>query len=269
MSFWLLYAVGVVLVLWVLGNICTTLLQDYFIFRPRRLPQDYRYRFMGHFEEIWLQAKHGGRLNVLYFNSLNLGEPKGLVLYYHGNSSNLARWGHLHQYFGEQGYDFLAYDYRGFGKSSGRRTEATLFADALQVYDYACTLCPPSRIVIVGRSMGSAFACRVAAQHPCRRLILETPFYNMPKLFYTYYPFLPPVFLFKYRFTNCRHLKQARMPVCIFQGTNDWVVPYKCAVQLKDCLKPHDEFITIPDGGHNNLQFYDVYNLKMRELLQT
>jgi hypothetical protein len=89
----------------------------------------------------------------------------------------------------------------------------------------------------------------------------------MKELFYNYYPFLPRVFMFKYRFFNEKHLARVQCPVYIFQGTDDWVVPYSSAAKLEKSLKPQDEFITVPGGGHNNLLFYDIYNLKMQEIL--
>jgi pimeloyl-ACP methyl ester carboxylesterase len=63
-------------------------------------------------------------------------------------------------------------------------------------------------------------------------------------------------------------VRQVQCPIYIFQGTNDWVVPYKCAKKLQKWLKPADEFITIAGGSHNNLIFYDLYNRKMQKILK-
>ncbi len=259
------YGVLAVIWLWVLGNLFTYPLQDYFIFRPRKLRQDYQYAFATQTTEIFLETPHGGRLNALWFRTK---EPlRGVILYFHGNSGNLARWGHFHHYFAQLGYDFFVYDYRGFGKSSGRRNERLMHEDAAAAYTYVRQYYDPEQIVVMGRSLGAAFATRVAAHNTIRLLILETPFAGMKELFYTYYPFLPRVFVFKYRLFNQETLAKVRCPVYIFQGTYDWVVPYKNAAQLQKYLKPTDEFIVVPDGGHNNLLFYDIYNLKMQEIL--
>lgn len=249
---------------WLLGNLFTYPFQDYFIFRPRKLKRSYSFSFSAQPEEIFINTLHGGKINALWFR---VPQPKGLVLYFHGNAGNLARWGHLHHRFTRFGYDFFVYDYRGFGKSTGSRNEHILYEDATAIFKHVLQYFPPEQIVVFGRSMGSAFACKVAAEAPVNKLILETPFSSMKELFYYYYPFLPKIFAFKYHFPNRKYLQNVQCPVYVFQGTEDWVVPYTCAARLKSHLKPEDEFITIPGGGHNDLLFFDIYNLKMEEIL--
>lgn len=249
----------------VLGNVFTYPLQGLFIFRPRRLAKDYRFRFEAPFEEITLPVRHG-HLNALWFRRPE-GAPEGVVLYFHGNSANLVRWGNLYHYFFRKGYDFFVYDYRGFGKSRGRRSEGLLYEDAREVYRHVRQYYAPDRIVLFGRSLGTAFACRLAAEEPARLLILETPFAGMRDLFYTYYPLLPRLFLFKYRLANRPYLGKVACPVVIFQGTADRVVPYTSAVQLQPLLKEGDVFVTIPMGRHNDLMIYEAYQRKMDAIL--
>ncbi len=256
---------ALLLFFWLLGNAFTLLWQDHFIFRPQKLSAEYEYTFEEPFTEIFLDTPDGGRLNALWFKRIN---AKGVVLFFHGNAGNLARWGHLHHFFHRLGYDFFVYDYRGYGKSTGKRTEHLLYEDARGMYQYLKQFYGESQIVLFGRSLGSAFASRVAVESKAKMLILETPFYSMRRLFYAYYPFLPRLFFFKYHFSNHHYLRQVKCPIYIFQGTKDWVVPYKCAARLQKWLKPTDEFITIPGGSHNNLLFYDIYNRKLQAFLE-
>lgn len=239
-------------------------MQDYFIFRPKKLKLDFSYPYETSFQEVFIETPKNGKINALWFQK---EKSKGVVLYFHGNAGSLERWGHLYHYFHRLGYDYFVYDYRGYGKSTGKRTEALMYQDALAMLEYLKNYYTIEQIIVFGRSLGSAFASRVAASNPVKALILETPFYSMYNLFYTYYPFLPRFFFFKYPFHNTRYLEKVQCPIYIFQGTNDWVVPYKCAVRLKKSLKLQDEFITIPGGSHNNLLFYDLYNRKMEEIL--
>lgn len=250
---------------WLLGNSFTFLWQDHFIFRPQKLPEDYTYSFEQPFSEIFLDTSDGGKLNALWFKRIN---AKGVILFFHGNAGSLARWGHLYHFFHRLGYDYFVYDYRGYGKSNGKRSEHLLYEDSMTIFNYVKQFYPEEKIILFGRSMGSAFASRVAQESKVKMVILETPFYSMRRLFYSYYPFLPRIFFFKYHFSNHHYLRQVQCPIYIFQGTNDWVVPYKCAARLKKWLKPTDEFITITGGSHNNLLFYDIYNRKLQELLE-
>lgn len=251
--------------LWLLGNLLTTVGQDYFIFRPTRLRARESLHFAEQPQEVWLSTPARGRIHALWFRR---PDSEGVVLYFHGNSGNVARWGHLHHYFRRFDYDFFVFDYRGFGKSRGKQNEALLQADAEAVYAYLRRYYPASCIVIFGRSIGSGPASYLASRAPARQLILETPFDSMPGLFYSYYPFLPRVFAFKYRFRNDRYLLRVQCPVLILQGQKDKVVPYTCAERLRPRLKASDEFIRIPEGRHNDLLIYDIYNQKMRNWLR-
>ena len=262
---WFTYLVIGMVCAWGIGNLFTGPFQHWFIFRPKKLPQDFAYQFEAPYEELFIDTPQGGRLNALWFRAD--APAKGAVLYFHGNAGSLERWGHLHYFFIRQGYDFLVYDYRGFGKSTGRRSQKIMYNDAMAFYHFARKHYAPEQIQLYGRSLGSAFASRVAAEQPARALVLETPFYSLTDLFYTYYPFLPRAFYLRYRFSNARSLRQVQMPVTIFQGTDDLIVPYRSAARLKPLLKPGDAFHTVPGAGHNNLLFYDIYNRKMEEIL--
>ncbi len=262
---WFTYLVVGAICLWGVGNLFTGPLQHWFIFRPKKLPQAHAFQFEAPFEELFLDAPHKGRLNALWFKAD--APAKGVVLYFHGNAGSLERWGHLHHFFVRQGYDFLVYDYRGYGKSTGKRSQKIMYDDAMAFYRFARNHYAPDKIVLYGRSLGSVFASRVASEQAARMLVLETPFYSLTDLFYTYYPFLPRAFYLRYRFSNARSLRRVEMPVAIFQGTEDLIVPYRSAARLKRLLKTGDQFYTVPGASHNNLLFYDIYNRKMEEIL--
>ena len=267
MEFWLSVLLLIAIAL-VVGNLFTGVLQDYFIFRPERLSQDFTFSFQRPYEELFLPAAKGGRLNALWFRQAVLPEARGVILYFHGNSGSLRRWGHLHYLFARLGYDFFTFDYRGYGKSRGPRSEALLYDDAQTVYDFVRQHYPAESVVIFGRSLGSAFASWLAGRVEARMLILETPFASMRHLFKGYFPFMPPVFHFKYLFPNYRWLKQVRIPVYIFQGDEDLVVPLKVAARLQAYLKPGDRFFRISGGSHNNLLYYDTYVVEMERVLE-
>jgi len=264
----LVYILSGFLGLLLLGNLFTYVLQDLFIFRPDKLTSGHEFHFEADYEELSLCGKAGGRLNALWFHLPKKQQCRGVVLYFHGNSGNLARWGNLYHFFFRFGYDFFVCDYRGFGKSRGPRTEALLYDDARLMYEYLRRFYPPEKIIIFGRSIGSAMACRLASEMPARSLVLETPFASMRDLFYTYYPFLPRLFLFKYIFPNREYLPRVSYPVYIFQGTADFIVPERCAARLRPALKPADRFITIEMGRHNDLMIYDRYHRQMDEILR-
>ena len=268
MEVFVLFTIAVIIVLLIIGNIFTYPLQDYFIFRPKKLPGKHTFQFERPYEEQEIRSTHQGRLNALWFKKdPRRKSEKGLILFFHGNASNLARWGHLYHYFFKFGYDYFVYDYRGYGKSRGRRNERIMYEDAEAIYEFVKEHYPVNKIIIYGRSIGCSFATYLATKAEPPLVVLETPFSNIRDLFYTYFPFLPRLFLFKYNLRNHHFIQQVKAPVYIFQGTHDLIVPYKCAAKLIPYLKAEDAFYTIPGGRHNDLIFYDIYDRKMKEIL--
>lgn len=213
-----------------------------------------------------LSTPNNGKINVLWFRNKEKNRP--VILYFHGNSGNLDGWGKLCYYFDNLGYDFIVYDFRGFGKSRGSSSEANFHSDASAVYDFASEHYSPQEIVLFGRSMGSGVASKLSSDVDARLLILETPYYSIKGLFKSYYPFLPTrLFIFKYTFPVFKWIEKAKMDVFIFQGTRDIVVPYRCAARLKPYLKDQEHFITIKNGKHSNLSQFDRYNAELKGIL--
>ncbi len=109
----------------------------------------------------------------------------------------------------------------------------------------------------------------LAARVPARMLVLETPFDNIRGLMASHLrrevlPFEPA-----FRFPNDRHLDMADLPVLIFHGTRDRVVPFASAAKLKQFLNPGDEFVTIEGGAHNNLGKFPLYRERLANWLMS
>lgn len=191
----------------------TAYLQKKALFRPTTLPADYRFTFDHPFREVFLDTPDGARLNLLHFPS-NWTHRRGVVLYFHGNRDNLQRWGNMHADFTSRGFDFVAPDYRGYGKSTGEPNERTYYEDARLVYDWLREDCPAHRLILFGRSLGTGMACYLAAHVRAKSLVLETPFDNIGGLMASHIgrteiPFTPAFF-----FPNDRHLRQTECRHC-------------------------------------------------------
>lgn len=244
----------------------TDLLLKRLLFRPVKLKPKHQFRFNARFSEYWIDTTDGLRINALYFPTPTL-HKQGLVLYFHGNRDNLQRWGAMHRPFTELGYDFLIPDYRGYGKSEGEPDEHGILQDADLLYQKALDSWPPEKIILYGRSLGSGPASYLAARRKARMLILETPFDHVKGLVKSHLRREKIGFEPSVQFPNVEHLRQAALPILIFHGTRDLVVPYACAVKLKAVLKPGDLFITIQGGSHNNLGKFPEYQYQLEAWL--
>lgn len=255
----------IVLVYGVIG-IILHFLQERFLFHPVQLPRNYKYQFADSFIEKEIVFNNTDTLSMVQFfpkDSL----PKGVVLYFHGNKENIGRYAKFVNVFLKHGYEVWMEDYPGYGKSTGERTEKKLYEQAMQVFKMAAAKYSSDSIVLYGKSLGTGIASYVAAQTNSRQLILETPYYSIPDLFGCYAPIYPTQRMSIYKIPTNEYLQQVKYPITIFHGTDDWVVPYRCAKKLQPVLKATDAFITIEDGTHHNLYEFDVYQKKMDSLL--
>lgn len=257
---------GILLLLYGLLCLVYFVIQERLIFVRFPLAPHYRFQFQGPFEERYVQTPDGARLHGLYFRS---AEQRGVVLYFHGNTGTVRRWGKRAPMFTTHGYDVLMPDYRGYGKSRGKLSESALLDDAELWYQHLQRQWPQDRIVIYGRSLGSGMAVPVAAEHHPRALILESPFASLRDVAMNYLPILPYRFLLRYQFTNDHAIRGVRCPIFIFHGRRDKVVPYASALRLYAAIPPEveREMITFPRGHHGNLRRYPRYLRKLRRIL--
>jgi uncharacterized protein len=236
-------------------------LQDKMIFQSTKLNASHKFVFKQTCDEYFIKTPDSAQLNALHFKT---EKPcKGFVLYFHGNADNLQRWGKYAADFTDLGYDILMVDYRGYGKSTGKPNEKALYEDASTVWQWAKDKFQYDRWVIYGRSLGSAVATHLAQQVKPDILGLETPFANLR---FTRLARIMPLKL-KYKFSNLNHLQGISCKKYIFHGTRDWVVPLRSALQLKPLLSEQDAFIIIEKGGHKNLNEFELYRVKLAELL--
>ena len=240
--------------------------QHKYIFLPTRLADNTRFQFDGNFEEISLSLNNAeDKLSGIYFKAADTSSF--LVLYFHGNADNLQRWGNFAKDFTRLGFDFFAIDYPGYGKSPGTPSEEGIYESALAAWEWAEERYPPEKIIIYGRSMGSAPASYIASKKRARQLFLETPFFSMEQLLEEHAPIVFRLASPKYRFPVHQFIAESELPVFIFQGTNDRLVPLSNAEKLKPLLKSGDEFIIIEGGKHKNLNTFEAYHKNLERLL--
>jgi alpha-beta hydrolase superfamily lysophospholipase len=254
-------------IVYVAGGMALYFLQDAILFHPVRLKRDHHFRFSAPHKDISIPLNKKDTLNLVDFASTDTA-TKGVVLYFHGNKRNISWYAKYIPYFTRQGYQVLMIDYPGFGKSTGKLTEKKLYEWALQVYRIAIKRFAADSIIIYGKSMGTGIAAQLASVRDCKRLILETPYYDFPAVVQHYLPVYPVRWLLKYQLPTCRFLEDVDAPVTIFHGTNDKVVTYSNSKRLMKHLKAKDELITIKGGSHNNLFTYTETIHKLDSLLR-
>lgn len=238
--------------------------QEKFIFKPEKLPQDFIYKYDVPFKELFFDVEEGVSINGLHFFC---SEPKGLILYFHGNTRSIKGWAKYAADFYRYEYDVVLVDYRGFGKSTGKRDEKEMLDDMQFVYDTLAAQYPEHHILVYGRSMGSGFAAYIAAENSPRYLILDSPYFSFKKVAQRYLPFMPHRWLLRYKLRTDKWIRRVNCHTYIIHGTKDWLIPLKHSERLQ-AISPHKiTLIRIQGGGHNNLpSFYEYHNF-IRDIL--
>jgi uncharacterized protein len=193
-------------------------------------------------------ARNGVMLNGWL---VNIGQPNA-VLYFGGNAERIEdRRRDFSRWF-PQASTYLV-PYRGYGASEGKPTEADILDDALAVFDQVQARQPDARIVVIGRSLGSAVASYVASKRPVAKLVLVTPFDSMSNVAQSHYPWLPVRWLLQDRYDQARYLTAYKGPLLIVRAGRDDVVPPASTNLLIASLKLQPQVLDLPHADHSSV----------------
>ncbi len=208
------------------------LFQERMIFYAEPVDVDHRYAFTGVTREVWLESSSALLHGIVFSTSQ---KRRGVVLFFKGNAGNVGGLEDIAEIFRELGFDLLAMDYRGSGKSRGPLSESNLMADADLWFDWAAKAYTGEDIRLVGHSIGTAFASHVAAKHEVRHIMLLAPMKSGRDMAHRLYPWLPG-FLTRYPLRTDLALKDITGQVVIYHGTKDRVVPFASGAALRPLL---------------------------------
>jgi uncharacterized protein len=257
----------VILSIYVITNVAAYFLQEKFLFKPEKLPSDFKFQYGEQkAEEHNLYIGDDIRINGVHFS---IPKPKGVVLYLKGNSRSIKGWGKFAVDFTRLGFDVVMMDYRGFGKSTGKRTEKNIKDDLQRVFDILKSKVDEKYIIIYGRSMGSGFAAKLASNNNPRMLVLESPYYSMRKMAKRYIPFMPASLIVRFPLTTYKWIKYVKCPIKIIHGTKDRLIPFKSSLSLSNINPKLTRLYSVIGGGHNNLHTFEEYHRMLEEVLNS
>lgn len=241
--------------------------QQRFIFHPEKLPKDFAFQYENQeVDEYNMELKPGVVINGLHFK---VEKPKGVVFYLKGNSKNIKGWGKFAVDFTYHGWDVIMIDYRGFGKSTGRRTQQAMKDDVQAVYDRIKSKVDEKYIVVYGRSLGTGLATKIASVNNPRLLVLACPYYSISNNVKRYLPFVPIGLLLRFSMPTHKWMKYVKCPIKIIHGTNDRMIPMKSSIRLSKINPKRTRLYPIIGGGHKNLHNFEGYHRALKEILDS
>ncbi|MFP3873392.1 MAG: alpha/beta hydrolase [Thiohalophilus sp.] len=207
------------------------------------------------YKDVDLQTRDGVNLHGWWVEH---PQPRGTILFFHGNAGNISHRLQTLRLFHELGYRSLIIDYRGYGQSGGKPSEPGLYADAEAAWRYLreTRQLAPGEIILSGRSLGAAVALYLAEQHPPRALILESAFTSVPDMAAVHYGWLPVRWLSRYQFDNRQRIAGLDCPVLIVHAREDEIAPYTQGRELYRLAPQPKQWLALT-GGHNDAQLND------------
>lgn len=260
---WLI--LGCIAAFYILVSLALYYLQEKFLFHPEKLPDNFEFKFDLPFTEIDFKMEDGAKVHGLKFT---VERPKGIVFYLHGNTRSVKGWSKYARDFLRFDYEVLMVDYRGFGKSRGKRSERNIKNDLQEIYSKLADEYGESNIIVYGRSMGSGFATKVASQNAPQMLILNAPYYSLMDTVKRYLFFIPIAFILNYKIRTYVWLRYVRCPIYIVHGTKDKLIPFGSSVRLSKIRAEQTTLFPIPGANHHNLTEFSEYHKVIYGILE-
>ncbi len=205
-----------------------------------------------------------------------------VIIYAHGNASNLSDLVFRFQQFHDWGCAVMAIDYRGYGESSGPfPNEQRVYEDIETAWQYLIQQrqVAADRIVLYGQSIGGAIALNLAVNHPeAAGLVMESSFTSMRDMVDYKFPLLPKITpidtVLTQQFDSIGKMRSLKIPLLLIHGTDDDIVPVSMSQQLYGATivsgNANSTLILIEGGDHNSLPSFggDRYSEPIQTFVQ-
>ncbi len=175
------------------------------------------------------------------------GEGRPIVVFCHGNAGSIADRLDTIRTLRKLDLHLLIFDYRGYGESTGRPSEAGTYRDAQAVWRYLVEErgFAPGEIILFGRSLGAAIAARLARDARPAALILESPFTSLPDIAAHHFWYLPVRSLVRFRYSTVDAVEAVEAPTLVIHSADDEVVPIEHGRKVFDHARGPKRFLLI------------------------
>ncbi len=246
------YLVALVVILTASFYLFYPRVESFFIYFPQSQfdfsPEEFRLQY----REAFFNTEDGEQLHGWFFPA---EKDSPVILHFHGNAGNISHRLDLVQPFLRSGLSLFLFDYRGFGKSTGRPSEQGLYKDGLAARTYLeeKEKIALERIVLHGHSIGAAVAIEVALQKKVRGLVIESAFTSTKDMAKTLalFALLSPVLPTNYN--NLEKIRRVPAPKLIVHGDRDEIVPFMMGRKLFEAATEPKLFYPVRHAGHNDV----------------
>lgn len=206
------------------------------------------------YREVSIRAADGVALHGWFIP----GASSRVLLFFHGNAGNISHRLDSIRQFHDLGLSVLIIDYRGYGRSEGRPSEAGLNRDAEAAWDYLAEEVgvAPGDIIVFGRSLGASVAARLAARREPGALIVASAFTSVPDVAAEIYPWLPVRMLSRVSHATRDDVARVRCPVLVIHSREDEIIPFHHGRAVFEAAPEPKSFVEL-GGTHNDAHVRD------------
>jgi pimeloyl-ACP methyl ester carboxylesterase len=224
-----------------------------FIARKRNLHIPYR--------EISYTTSDNKTISALYVPAGDVRKDEPVILFCHGNVGTIFQRIDTFHIFRQLGFGTFIFDYRGYGKSSGKPSEKGTYLDAEGAWKYLTQemKISPQNIIIFGRSLGGGIASYIAEKYKPRAVVIESSFTSVLDIAIWSFPWVPTKQLTKFEYNTLQRLKSFDCPLLIIHSPDDEVIPFVHGKWLYRNAKEPKQFLKIK--GRHYYGFLDSGNL--------
>ena len=223
-----------------------------YVFQPAKYPRgDWSPHYLP-YEDAWFLAADGTKLHGWFVEH---PQPRGVALVCHGNAGNVTLMAEsLYLLSAWHGLSVMSFDYRGYGRSEGKPTEAGILQDgrAARTWLAERTGTPEGEIILMGQSLGGAVAVDMAANDGAKGLVLVSTFTSLPAVGENHVPYLLPHLNMTFRMDSLAKIQRYSGPVFISHGDQDEVIPFSHGEKLFEAAPGPKQFYRDIGGRHND-----------------
>jgi len=190
---------------------------------------------------------------------------KKAIIYFGGNAEDVSlNLSDFERVFPDYSLYFM--HYRGYGGSTGNPSEEKIYGDVVALYELVKQR--HEEVSLVGRSLGTGLAVRLASERPISRLVLVTPYNSIEELAKERYPFFPVSLLLHETYRSWLYAKNVKVPTTILMAERDEVVPNDNTIKLYSNFQPGIATIVLIHGvGHNSISANERYYWELKQAM--
>ncbi|MDD3463377.1 MAG: alpha/beta hydrolase [Sulfurospirillaceae bacterium] len=211
-------------------------------------------------EHITFECEDGSMLDGVYKKATVANAP--LLLYFGGNADDATRF--VLHVEGIENYDMVAFNYRGYVRSTGKPSEKSLFEDALKIYD---TYAKGKKVVLVGRSLGTGVATFVASKRQTQGLVLITPYDSIASVAQRKYPIFPIASMIKHKFETIRYIGDVHAKIAVIEVENDKTIPVYHLKKLLEKMPKEPLHVKLANTTHGRVLEHADFEDEMKKIL--